>query len=79
MMLLGISTSNFDSSSKVFTCIISNISVSFLQGDSGGPLAYNGKLYGVVSFGMGCARPEYPGVYANVPNLLEFVKNVIGG
>jgi secreted trypsin-like serine protease len=38
------------------------------QGDSGGPLAVQApdtswRLIGAVSFGLGCAEPNYPGVY----------------
>ena len=41
------------------------------QGDSGGPLVspLNGggvRLVGATSFGIGCARPGFPGVYARV-------------
>ncbi|KAM3962190.1 vitellin-degrading protease [Aphomia sociella] len=39
------------------------------QGDSGGPMVHDGKLVGVVSWGLGCARPQYPGVYAKVSAL----------
>jgi len=48
------------------------------QGDSGGPFICrdNGKavLTGVVSFGIGCALPGYPGVYARTTAVLDWVK-----
>lgn len=35
-------------------------------GDSGGPLVCDNKLVGIVSAGLGCARPDYPGIYTDV-------------
>ncbi|KAH8325938.1 hypothetical protein KR067_010469, partial [Drosophila pandora] len=41
--------------------------------DSGGPLISDGKLVGIVSFGEGCAKPHFPGVYANVAELKPWI------
>ncbi|MFD0725574.1 serine protease [Lysobacter brunescens] len=53
------------------------------QGDSGGPLVapYNGSIYsiGVVSYGLGCARPNYYGVYSETVAVTDWINGVIGG
>jgi trypsin len=48
------------------------------QGDSGGPLVVGGILVGIVSWGAGCAEPDYPGVYSNVAALKSFVTEITG-
>lgn len=47
------------------------------QNDSGGPLIVNGKLTGIISWGFGCGRPEYPGVYADVAHVREWINDGI--
>jgi len=52
------------------------------QGDSGGPLFYQGGSVfvqiGVVSFGLSCALPNTPGVYTNVANYENFIRENSG-
>jgi len=52
------------------------------QGDSGGPLVIKStgnKAYveGVVSWGEGCNRARFPGVYARVPSYLSWISSTM--
>ncbi|XP_013857574.1 trypsin-3 isoform X2 [Austrofundulus limnaeus] len=47
------------------------------QGDSGGPLICNGRLEGIVSWGIGCGDPNYPGVYTKIRNYRTWIDSVI--
>ncbi|XP_051244616.1 trypsin-like [Dicentrarchus labrax] len=53
------------------------------QGDSGGPMvSKNGSRWvqaGVVSFGSGCADPDFPGVYARVSQYQSWINSQVSG
>jgi len=58
-----------------------NIKCLSMQGDSGGPLvSKNGSQWiqsGIVSFGQGCALPNFPGVYARVSEYQSWISSQI--
>jgi secreted trypsin-like serine protease len=51
------------------------------QGDSGSPLLRRDEdrwvQVGIVSWGMGCGRKAYPGVYTEVSHFVEFIRQAI--
>ncbi|XP_063425833.1 chymotrypsinogen A-like [Mytilus trossulus] len=48
------------------------------QGDSGGPfvcqIGNHWELHGIVSWGLGCAEPNMPGVYTNVHTMVKWIQ-----
>ncbi|XP_019696234.1 trypsin 3A1-like isoform X1 [Harpegnathos saltator] len=53
-------------------------------GDSGGPLHVKGsnahlELIGIISWGRGCARPNFPGIYTKLTNYMDWLKNHLDG
>ncbi|KAJ8976747.1 hypothetical protein NQ317_004299, partial [Molorchus minor] len=66
---------------KAYTDLTDNmLCAGLLEGGKdacqGGPLRANGKLIGIVSWGNGCARRQYPGVYTKVSNYRNWIKSV---
>merc|ERR1711970_1187044 len=81
-------TTPYDYSSSAITSNMmcaANPGTDSCQGDSGGPLVTKdittGKYTqtGVVSFGIGCAQANYPGVYARVTQYVDWMASKASG
>lgn len=46
--------------------------------DSGGPAIIGKHIVGIISFGEGCGRCDYPGVYVRVQNYVHWITNITG-
>ena len=61
------------SSLVMFVCLL-------FQGDSGGPFVTpegdHWTQIGVVSWGIGCGKQHYPGVYTRVSKMMEWINKV---
>lgn len=47
------------------------------NGDSGGPLFVGDTQYGIVSYGKGCAREGFPGVYTRVSSYVGWINDTM--
>lgn len=47
-------------------------------GDSGSPLVEGDRFVGIVSWGSGCGRPGFPGVYTRIGEVRDFISAITG-
>ena len=66
-----------------FVCAGGEANSDACYGDGGGPLVCQNpttlrySLVGITAWGIGCGTENVPGVYANVPYLMPWIKSVL--
>ncbi|MEP4888528.1 MAG: trypsin-like serine protease [Aliiglaciecola sp.] len=79
----GINQANTGITEQMICAALDSGGASACQGDSGGPLfveTSSGPMQlGITSWGIGCAAEGYPGVYARVGALLDFINATRSG
>ena len=59
------------------------VKIPLIQGDSGGPMSVqrleDGRymLSGVISWGIGCAEKNQPGVYTRISDFREWINQIL--
>ncbi|XP_055612077.1 chymotrypsin-2-like [Uranotaenia lowii] len=83
LQILDLAVFSFDECFKFHDDIFDGHMCTFTQygegscmGDSGGPLTFEGKLAGIVSYGIPCAR-GYPDVFTRVSFYQDWIKETI--
>lgn len=61
----------------IFAGILKTGGKDACHGDSGGPLVVDDVLIGITSWGKGCARAGYLGVWTRVPALRNWINSNI--
>ena len=76
LFVLTIKTDQNQSTILLKQPLTQNLGKDSCQGDSGGPMTSDGYHVGIVSWGYGCARDGYPGVYSQTDAFLDFIASV---
>lgn len=73
----GVGSYNGDITSNMFCAGYMESTRDSCQGDSGGPVIIDDTILGIVSWGVDCAKTNFPGVYTKVQNYETWIKSYV--